>query len=78
MTTRKAGSKVKEIKLEPNWPGMLRWYGHALATHSFDRGSVLPVGAMMEIAGYLGQNEPETLMQIVREFSGDTEATKAS
>lgn len=63
---------VREIKVEPHYPGLLRWWAQAMVSHSFDLGAKAPVKSFMEIVRYLQVTDPDVLQEIIEEYGDDT------
>jgi hypothetical protein len=59
---------MEQIVIEPDWPGMIRYFATGLSTHSFEYGAKSPLGSLMEMVKYLSEKDPEEMEKIIREF----------
>ena len=65
----------KTMKLEPHWPGLLRWHARGLATHSFTRGNTEPVAAFIDMVRYMTKTDEAQLFLIMHELDPSRAAT---
>jgi len=61
------------IRLDPDYPGLLRWFIHALTTDSFEGavGRRKALGSVIDITRYLAYKDPQELQAIMHEVNSD-------